>query len=443
MFKTKLFYKEFLPFIIVAFVYVLVYFGFNKFFASGDIYPGSTISDDFSLKNFFTIIFGYNSFIFPKHVLNVYGDWLYNIYATIPTLHQSGFLYILRNSEITTLVNAFLQCFLFVYFFNKLKSDISWKKIIITIVVSFLFAISAHSLHACASGYNSNIWMTQQIGYITSSFSYFALVTIFFFVVYAFNKLCYNKKILRYCVLTISTILLFANTIYIGYNNDKFFRYWHKNSHDQVAVIDKFCENDFLSDVSKDALLYMNDESGDSKFMHDLRLYLNYKMSRENTFAKFNLELLKEAISLDTTKDIYLLSSFVQRKSLNNDVLYTLSKVNNNSININVTDEDIFSSGTTNNVKVLFYSPYKDFNFNFYIENPNNDTNLPTYKVNDEIKTGNFGYNQIRILNNNNIGDGSTIFNLSSQYNIKVENFSISNMGSMNNDNSYVIQIEN
>ncbi|MFY9591614.1 MAG: hypothetical protein WAP54_06490, partial [Bacteroidales bacterium] len=68
-FKSKTTYKEIVPFASAGLLYVILYFGFRMLLKNeGEIYSGSSFAQNFSWKNFLTVLYELTQTVFPLHI---------------------------------------------------------------------------------------------------------------------------------------------------------------------------------------------------------------------------------------------------------------------------------------------------------------------------------------------------------------------------------------
>ena len=432
MFQKPSFYKEILPFVGAATIYIIVYFGYRYSIQSDDgFYSGSSFAKDFSIANFFKILWNYNKAAFPTFVYHASQD-IISQNSLLKTGHQNDFWYILRNSPAIIIVNAILQCIVFFFLCKEMKPNISWKKIGFGIVIAALISCSAHILLACSEKYNTTGWHTHN-GYVTTFYSYFCVTLIIALTVYACMKGCYRNKFLKYIVLTLFSVILFYTSVIIGYSNDHLSRDWQK-SQNRFVLVDEVLKKNIFDAVDTNAIIYSAElsktMSGTGHWICDgyfsWKDYVFIKTGRKFNFCK-DVQMLKEQMQLNPQQDVYYIARYEAIK--NKDALLVLSKIEDNStINIE-NEEDPFSISTSKTAKVYYYSAYKNFMFGFVL--PESDQQAMIYVNDEQYATGKRGINILEFQNSNKREKVSS-FTLKSNEPFLVEDFLISNIGHIN-----------
>ena len=420
LFKKTSFYKELLPFVGVVALYIAVYFYYRKFFCESTIYSGSSFAETFSLKNFFKIIINFNLVFLPQNILNA-NESIFNNASTIETLHRSNFWYILKNTNLTTVINVILQCFVYILLFLKIKTNISWKKVFYCIFVCVLFALSSHVLVGVSEKYNGDSWWTTRYGYVTSFFSYFAIMSAVGLFFYSFLKLSDKTKILKYIFIPSFVCFIGYNLIIIGYMNDHFIRQCQQvNS--KFEIIDKMAKRGVFDKIPENSIIMTPDFYNDAGVFFNVYNWNKYTRMRSDKsfiFCKDNENFI-EAISNNKENNKYYLS--LKFSKINNDWFVVLSNINDETMQIDTINNTV-NNLLSNNAEVFYCSAFKNFNFSFYSISEN------TYQINDNpVQKANTGYNQVHVRAIVK-PDGITMFNLSSSDFFDAENFSISNIG--------------
>ncbi len=432
MFHKTSFYKEVLPFISVAAIYVIVYFAYRYNIQTNEgFYEGSSFAKDFSIANFFKILWNYNKAAFPTFVYHASQDVI-SQNSLLEAGHQHNFWYILRNSPIIVIVNAILQCIVFFFLCKEMKPNISWKKIGFGILVVALISISAHILLACSEKYNTTSWHKHN-GYVTTFYSYFCVTLIIGLTIYACIKACYRNNYLKYSILSLFTIILFCVSIIIGYSNDHLSRDWQK-SQNRFVLVDQLVKENIFDAIDSNAIIFDAELSKtiscsgywicDGGFRWKDYIFIK-------TGKKFNLtpdvNTIKEQMELNPQQEIYYIAKYETAK--NTDVLVALSKIDDNSSIDFENEENPFWKATSKTARVYYYSAYKNFMFGFVL--PEADLQTAIYVNDEQYSIGKKGMNIIEIYNKQKKRK-ATSFTLQSDESFWVEDFLISNIGYIN-----------
>lgn len=428
VFKSKTFYKEILPFALVGILYVLVYFIYRKIVQSGGIYyDGSSVATDFSLTNFFRVLYNYNKSAVPTYIYHDFRGTI-EMHSTLAGGHQHNFWYMLKNLPISMFVNTLLQCFLFLFLFSKMKNTISWKKIGISVFVIGLLTFSVHILLGISEKYNQSGYWNNVDGYVTTFYSYFCITLLIAFFMYACMKACYNIKWLRVTIIAVFTVSLFYASIIIGYSNVHLSRAWER-SQDRFSIIDKVLEKDILQNIPEGAIVYAGDithslydfGSGLGGRNFSWRDYIFLKTNRELDFYT-NFERFRNAVEKKSEQDVYCITKYDNPKS--KDILLTLSKIEKASLNID-NEENMYQYSVSSETMIYYCSPNKTFMFQFYIPDCSND---PIITIDNKQYSSNCKMNTIIIENSNN-KEEITSFKLKSTQPFLIKTFMVSTIG--------------
>ncbi len=423
---SKTFYKELIPFVLVVFLYVSLYVAFRAIFKSnGELYAGSSIAKNFSFTNYFTILIELTKTILP---LNLYKISQNNIIqnSLLPSGHFDNFFYILQNSKLSSIINAIIQIFLFIYLCLRFEKGISYKKIFLVVFISILLAFSVHSILGIAEKYNAVEYAFIK-GYVSSYYSYFFIWLIILLLGYAVIKLFYDFKIIRISLISIFALGLGYLSIITGYTNDHLSRGWEQ-SQMRFLVIDELIDKGAFANIAQGSLLfapemYNSDSLGYVLASQYFRWgnYVKFKSQKDITFVS-TPEKFKELTDENPDAKVY---RFLKIQTIkNNDFMVVLAEVNKSTINFSG-GEDMFMNATCNSASVHYYSATKDFVFMFY---PKDVEGGKQMKINNwDLLALNSGYNQVNIKNIN-INESVTSFDFVSDAEIYTERFSISNM---------------
>lgn len=368
-FIDRNFYKEIVPFLVVGFVYLTLYFGFRAYihthYSGEDIYIGSAIAHDFSWKNFFTILFKSNISVSPAGMYCTH-QYLFGNLSFLLSGHINNFGYILRNADAVAVVNALIQCMLFLLFFVRMKYDISWKKIIIGVILALFLALSSHILIGIAEKYNSS-WYAWMQGYVTSYYAYFGIMLVYGLLCYALVKLCRKNKILKWTAIASLTMILFGYSIITNYANHHLARDL-RHVQNRFFMMDEMLKTGEFEAIPDESAIYAPDlhktvsslGGGVSGTNLDWSDYIYYKSGKklnvfihENQFCDF--------VTQHPDKEIYTIEKVEAFKT--NDILMVISHIHKKweKENIPFDITQMFS----NDINMYYYSPVKDFTFGF------------------------------------------------------------------------------
>ncbi|MDD2386651.1 MAG: hypothetical protein PHP52_07690 [Bacteroidales bacterium] len=423
--KSNTFYKELIPIVSAAVLYVLLYFGFRLMFLNEtEIYHGSSFAKNFSFANYFSLITNLTKTILPTNLYHLSQNYIIQNSLSSGG-HINNFWHILQNSNLLSIINTIIQMALFVFIALRFNKNISYKKILIGILVAFLFTISAHSILGLSEKYNAIENATIK-GYVTSYFAYFGVWLIILLMSYLLIKLTHKIKYIKYAVIVVLSLGLGYVSIITSYSNDHLSRGW-KKSQLRFTLLDDLLKEGAFDNVENGSIIYSpeiqnSDPLGGllAEQDFDWATYIQLKSQRDFYVAKNpkNLTLLAEQ---NPEAKIYRFIKTHTQKNTN--FMFVIAEINKSTINFE-SMEDQFITATCNKADIHYYSPTKDFMFSFYPKNSENKTAI----INncDYIKLNN-GYNQINI-NNINKNDKISSFSIKSEVEIYSEMFSITNM---------------
>lgn len=427
LFSNKIFYKELIPIISVAVLYLLLYFGFRQIFLNEDeLYIGSSFVKSFSFANYLTLILKLTKTILPTKLYYLSQDLIVQN-SLSPSGHLNNFWYILQNSKLLSIVNTIIQMFLFVFIALRFDKKITYKRVIIGILVAFLFAISAHSILGIAEKYNA-VEYAYIRGYVTSYYSYFGVWLIILLLSYLIIKLTHKIKYIKYGIIVVLGLGIGYVSIITSYTNEHLSRGWEKSKL-RNALLDNLLEDGAFNKVDNGSILYSpemhgSDPLGGFLLAHDFTWaeYIKIKYERDFYFAKNpnNLEFL---INQYPEAKVYRFTKKHTQKNTN--FMFVLAEINKSTIDFDK-GIDLFMNATCNKADIYYYSATKDFTFIFRTK----DSENKSAKVNDggSIKLIS-GFNQVRI-NSIDKNDKICSFTIESEAEMFSEMFSIANMTS-------------
>jgi len=427
-FKSKTTYKEIIPFASAGLLYIILYFGFRMLLENeGDIYSGSSFAQNFSWQNFLTVLYELTHTVFPLQIFNLDLDYInrlelsYNYSAT-------SFVSILKNTDLSTIVNIAVQLAIFIYLFIRLKNISGYKKLGLGILFSLLFAFLSHSVLAMSEKYNTTEATTIK-GYVTSYYSYFGIwLAILLFVIIIY-KLVKKNKYLKYTAIVLFSVAFAYISIVNSYSNRILARGWEQ-SKIRFSAIDEMIKKDAFKDCPDGSLIYSPDIYWTNVFGYvpvpDGRdcswgYYIHVKSGAKIDFILSSDRMIEAHNEFPDAKIFRLVKNYT---SIDNDMLFVLAEVDKNSINWDK-GKDMFVDATCTRAKVYYYSKSNDFVVQFKtVENANDGFAL----INGvDLSPISNGINQINVRD---ITDTGILANFDIDFDIPVytESFSASNM---------------
>lgn len=425
-FKSKTTYKEIVPFASAGLLYVILYFGFRLLLKNeGEIYSGSSFAQNFSWKNFLTVLYELTQTVFPLHIFklnHIYINQLELSYNSSAT----SFISILKNTDLSTIVNIAVQLAIFIYLFLRLKNISGYKKLGLGILFSLLFAFLSHSVLAMAEKYNTVDAATIK-GYVTSYYSYFGIwlaILLFAIIIY---KLVKKNKYLKYTTIVLFSAAFAYVSIVNSYSNRVMARGWEQ-SQIRFSAINEMIEKEAFKDCPYGSLIYSPDMYWSDILGYVLvaqgfnwGTYVNIKSGTQLNIISSADRMIEAHYELPDAK-IYRLVKI--HTSIDNDVLFVLAEVDKNSINWDK-GKDMFVDATCTRAKVYYYSKSNDFVVQFKTVEIASDGFALINSI-DIVPISN-GINQINVRD---IADTGILANFDIEFDVPVytESFSASNM---------------
>lgn len=425
-FKSKTTYKEIVPFASAGLLYVILYFGFRLLLKNeGEIYSGSSFAQNFSWKNFLTVLYELTHTVFPLQIFNLNIDYINRSELSFNS-GATSFISILKNIELSTIVNVAIQLVIFIYLFLRLKNISGYKKLGLGILFSLLFAFLSHSVLAMAEKYNTVDAATIK-GYVTSYYSYFGIwlaILLFAIIIY---KLVKKNKYLKYTTIVLFSAAFAYVSIVNSYSNRVMARGWEQ-SQIRFSAINEMIEKEAFKDCPYGSLIYSPDMYWSDILGYVLvaqgfnwGTYVNIKSGTQLNIISSADRMIEAHYELPDAK-IYRLVKI--HTSIDNDVLFVLAEVDNNSIDWDK-GKDMFVDATCTRAKVYYYSKSNDFVVQFKTVEIASDGFALINSI-DIVPISN-GINQINVRD---ITDTGILANFDIEFDVPVytESFSASNM---------------
>ena len=349
--KSKLFYREIVPYIAVFALYLACYLGYRLYLVRTiddlSLYDGSTVAHHFSLDNFFLILNNCTFYTLPCRTY--WFDHVRTILAENSPLisgHYNNIFYILTHAPALAYLNALLQCcILWFIIHNADFRKLSWVSMLIGVVSAVLFAFSANILIAIAEKYNVSYAIFMRT-YVTSFYSYFGIMLTVAIIMTATIKICPVKHI-RHAVCAIWCVLVFVGAVLSYYTNDLLSKEW-KKTQNRITVTELVAQDHFFDKIPKNALLYTTDApiSGNT-----YRYFIRQKTSHLFHFA-YNQEELLQVHSKSPDKPFYFIQTTESEKQ--GELLMAFSHISR-------MDTCDIRHTTADEADIYYYSPTKDF----------------------------------------------------------------------------------
>ncbi len=258
MWGNSAFWREMVPMVLSVIIYTAIYVGYRHWLSvtmpEMAAYSGARLTDGdgFTIDKFFRVVTRLTLVALPGQ----------NYFQSKSLIAENSMLlrglynnpgYILTHSSAIVIVNALLQCILFVLLCRRIDvQKHSWRKLLAVLAGALFFAFSANALIAMTPKYQE--WSTWLKGYVTSLYSYFGIaLTIAVLVALTLKTISsqWGRRLLHF----FWAFLVFFFAVIIGTANEHLSREWQR-SQNRFVVIDEMSRAGFFDALPDDALLY-------------------------------------------------------------------------------------------------------------------------------------------------------------------------------------------
>lgn len=359
MLKNKQLYQELIPYFIVSVAYVGCYVGYRQYLVRTipdfHLYEGAALSANFSLSHFFRIIYQCTIYTLPGRIYSLDTAMVAENSLFIAG-HYDNLFFILTHASAVAYINALIQCG--ILWFLTYKTDfqkLSWKKILIGILVALVFAFSAHTLIAIADKYNAD-WYRSMKAYVTTFYSYFGMMLAIALVVGASLKAVSSATVKKIIVLG-WCVLLFGFSIVNTYTNEHLSRAWER-SQNRMTVIQLMAQDGFFEKIPEGALIYTEalHHTSDLGFSicnntFDLEKNINWRAGKNFSFSQ-DLQTLFNDLTSKQEAPLYFIQAVENQK--NNELLVVFS-------HISQIDSTNILKSLSDDADIFYYSPTKNY----------------------------------------------------------------------------------
>ncbi len=415
--QQKNLYKELLPYIFFAILYVVFYFSWRIYIEGASTlesyYDGSSFAVNFSWKNFWYVLWQLTSICFPGQFCMQNRDFL-----GVDTLMSDGILknlrFIFEHSEPMVLINAVLNVLLFCFIVKYIKLEqIKKKPFLLSIPIIFIISLFSHFLLGISEKFNSGICFSWLSSYVTSFFSYFGVMLIVSICILLLPMLFSRWKIVSRIIYVFLAIFIFFNSLIVGFSNQRIGLEWARN-HNKFRIMDYIVEHNCFDIVEDNSIIYYTDVEL-RKFRLDIN-YMKVKLNKDYLWTTVDHDL---CTFVNDYPELPVYCIFVQEASESKDVILSISKIDKNKTdmkNLNVNCMVAIKS------KIFYYSPVKAFTL-MYESYEDNRTIF-----NDKCFFWSYiGMNAVQVESN----DGDDITELSVEGSFNPRSICVSNMTSV------------
>ena len=258
MWKQSSLYCEIIPLVVAVVVYVAIYVGYRHWTASSmpdlAFYGGAMLSgnNDFSWHKFFKVVNRCTFVTLPGQNYFQNKSMIADNSLSLRGFHNNPW-YILTHSSPMIIINALLQAGLMLFLLRNIDARRwSWRRLTGIFVAAMIFAVSANILIALTPKYQG--WSDWLRGYVTSFFSYFGIALALAVLVVMTLKLVDNRRFIGW-IRGFWTFMIFLFAILISFANEHLSREWQR-SQNRFVIIDEMAEQGFFDTLPDNALLY-------------------------------------------------------------------------------------------------------------------------------------------------------------------------------------------
>lgn len=356
MLRSKTFWSETLPYVIVTVVYLVCYWAYHHWVTTTMpdkvLYEGSSFSPEtFSATGFFSVLWRCTREALPWMPFHE-NQWLFADNTPLVSGHRASLLWVLGHAPAIVWVNALLQGILLWIVTNDTFKSLNGRKTLVGILLSVVVAFSAHILIGITPKYNLE-WSSWMHGYVTTIYSILAIMLAFALIIAFTVRLCRRQWIQR-TVRTVWCLLMVIMSVAMGYSNDILSREWER-SQNRMTLIDHMGHSGFFGTLPDDAVIYTEELHNTSTFAHDISKwsmeiedYINRRAGRQFKY----ITDLNDLAQLPADRPLYYLHAIETKKAC--ELLISIARLDtvrsNQPDDLRATEAEIF-----------FYSPCKRY----------------------------------------------------------------------------------
>ena len=361
MLKHKQFYKELVPYAVVAVLYVVCYFGYRHYlintYGHSSLYGGSVVSNNFSFTNFLKLMFKCTIYTLPGMIYRF--DDVKAIIAQNSQFisgHYNSIGFVITHAPVTAYFNALIQCVILWFLMKKAAfSKITWKALVCGVAVSLSFAFLANALIAVTGKYNDEAMINWIRVYVTSFYSYFGVMLTIAIVMAALFKIIKNEK-WKPIIKMLFCVFLFVNSIVSFYTNNYTGMEW-KKSQNRIIVLESIKDENAFEDIPLNSIMYIEILHNTSYIAqsishdnHDFDNLISRIAGKYYNYAR-TWDELQAKVSGSPDAPIYFIQATETKK--NCELLLAISHISHY-------DSDI-DNVTADKADVYYYSPTKNY----------------------------------------------------------------------------------
>lgn len=342
------FLKEIIPFIIFGIIYLTIYFLFIKSYAS--VYEGNQISSDLTISRFLWTIGNMSLYSLPLSSL-----FDYRFFLTEYSLSEASifnfFEIIFTQAGLAAYVKGFIAVLVIWMIQSIYKNQFKNKNLVFLIIVSALYIILPHLPLSLSAKYTNAIQNT----YVSTYFSFFAVVTFCISLFLLLKNLLRNNKILKSFYNIFLYIIVFFVTIAIQFVNQRVTDDLNI-AEKRIEIMKSMLKRDY---IENNAAIYVGN-------LHKSTSYFSNSITRQsNSFNGFTK--IKNNLDINQYLDY---NTFYNQYKLDSGIVYTLyfsqaSKTGDSYLSIlrchGYQLKEDMNQNKGDSIWVGYYSRYKKF----------------------------------------------------------------------------------
>ena len=364
MWKTKSFYAEVVPYVCAFTLYLVCYFGYRYYLVHtlglNLQYSGARVAGNLDTGTFFKLLGSLTFYNLP--------GWIYSLEKTKSIVAENSLLFgghsdsvwfMLTHAPVVAYVNALIQCGILWFLVRRHNfGKVSWKAVILGILVALVFAISANVLIAMTEKYNSEWGAMSLEAYVTSFFSYFGVMLAIALLVVATLKLS-QSDVVHKVVCVGWCVALFCFSVVNYYVNDNLGRAWMK-SENRITMLRQINDEGFFNSLPDNALIYSEPLHCTSehawlvsKQHSDTETFIAMLAGESKAFHFANTrDDLQELVAEFPNAPVYLMQATESKKFC--ELMMCFSHISH-------LDTNDLALSTADRSDVFYYSPTKEF----------------------------------------------------------------------------------
>lgn len=257
MWSSRKFYTEQIPFVSVIVIYAALYLSYRSYqmHINPDVafYSGASLSDQFSLPNFFRVLGRCTRTVLPMQNFERYHEVCTTNYLGYGAIDSKRFA--LTNASTRVYVVALAVGLLIYLLLGRIRTERwSLRSILCVMGIAIVWAFFSHTLIGITPKYN-NDWYCWMNGYVTTYYSFFGIILSMIMIGLLLVKLFSQRRLLAMGVRLGLALLMMVFVIIGGYANENLSHEWQR-SQSRFFEIDRLHSEGVFQSLPRNAILY-------------------------------------------------------------------------------------------------------------------------------------------------------------------------------------------